>query len=217
MNGLAATCARFQSLPHHSTPHTKGVRYFVPAPGIQSIQGAIDQIAVGSKRGIRIVVRPSRHRPGLHELYTYHIPKAWSAACQANRALQSIARRRAHDLEHNFSREALEYRIRFLSHFFRVVKGGEKPEEGMKAYSRFFHYTYVYILRELYAAQTRQQTQQQEEEEITFEPISGDSRRRNTFFSSSTCICQKKAVILRRKIDLWQRFVQYQRPMAWAE
>lgn len=192
MNGLAATCARFQSLPPQSTPHAKGVRYFVPVPGIKSIRGAMDQISVGSKRGIRIVVRPSRHRVGLHELYTYHIPKEWSAACQANRAIQSIARRRAHELEHDFSRDALEYRIRFLSHFFRVVKGGEKPEEGMKAYSRFFHYTYVYILRELYAAITELQSISSfsalsnsakscfpEPEDVTFAPIERRSSSEN--------------------------------------
>lgn len=164
--GLAATCAHFMSLPSGSTPHTKGVCYFVPSPAITAIRGAMDRVADSSKRRIRVVVRPSRFRKGLHELYTYHFPKQWSAACQTNRELIKEAQRQAHALEHDNSLAALEYRKRFLSHYFRVFKGGEKPAEGMKAYSRFYQYTYVAIYRTLQAAQ-----QAQKQEEITFEPI----------------------------------------------
>lgn len=45
--------------------------------------------------------------------------------------------------------EGLEWRIRFFAHYFKMFKGGEKPAEGMKRYSRFYQYVYVAIYREL--------------------------------------------------------------------
>ena len=82
--------------------------------------GAMDMVKEGQARKKRIIVRPSRFRSGLFELYTYHFPKHWSAACVANRELIKEAQRQAHALEHAHTREALEWRTRFLSHYFRV-------------------------------------------------------------------------------------------------
>ncbi len=174
VDGLASTCANFKPLPPGSARRARGVRYFSPVLAINVLWGAMDRQAEGRQHKKHVIVRRTHCRHRLLQLYVYHFPKQWSAACQENRAIQAVARRRAHDLEHDYSRAALEYRIRFLSHYFRVFKGGEKPAEGMKPYSRFFHYSYVYILRELYAAQAQQQAaqlQSQQEEGITFEPI----------------------------------------------
>ena len=162
VEGLASTCANFKPLPPGSARRARGVRYFSPVLAIKVLWGAMDQQSEGRQHKKHVIVRRTHCQHGLLQLYVYRFPKQWSAACQANRAIQAVARRRAHDLEHDYSRAALEYRIRFLSHYFRVCKGGEKPAEGMKPYSRFFHYTYVYILRELYAAQARQQAAQQQ-------------------------------------------------------
>lgn len=169
VEGLASTCANFKPLPPGSARRARGVRYFSPVLAIKVLWGAMDLQSEGRQHKKHVIVRRTHCRQGLLQLYVYRFPKQWSAACQENRAIQAVARRRAHDLEHDYSRAALEYRIRFLSHYFRVFKGGEKPAEGMKPYSRFFHYTYVYILRELYAAQARQQAKQ--EEEVTFVPV----------------------------------------------
>ena len=167
---LKSTYAIFVQLPTGSTPHTRGVRYFETVEGINCIRGAVDYVREGQARRKRIVARPSRFRKGLHELYIYHFPKHWSAACVANRELIKEAQRQAHALEHDHSIEALEWRIRFFNHYFRVFKGGAKPEPGMKPYSRFYQYTYVAIYRELKAAQ-QQALQPQQPEEISFEPI----------------------------------------------
>ena len=59
----------------------------------------MDEEKEGQKYKKRIVVRPSRFRDGLFELYTYHFPKQWSAACVANREMIKEAQRRAHALE----------------------------------------------------------------------------------------------------------------------
>jgi hypothetical protein len=73
----------------------------------------------------------------------------------------------------------MEWKIRFLSHYFRVVKGGEKPEEGLKPYAYFYQYTYVSIYRQLQAAaaEAKRQPEISEEylrhlaEEVTIEPV----------------------------------------------
>jgi hypothetical protein len=162
MNGLRANGCIFMPLPPQITPHSKGVRYLTLNPLFTTIRGAMDPQKIGQKRRKRIVVRPSRHHLGLHELYTYHFPKHWSEACVSNRELIKEAQRQAHALEHDCSFEAVEWRIRFFSHYFRVVKGGEEPAPGMKPYSRFYQFVYVSIYRFLQAAQqqTCQATQQ---------------------------------------------------------
>ena len=171
MNGLKSTGATFVQLPPDATPHTRGVRYFRFHTGIKCLWGAMDEEKIGRARRKRIVVRPSRFRDGLFELYTYHFPKHWSAACVANRELIKEAQRQAHALEHDHSIEALEWRVRFFDHYFRVFRRGEKPEPGIKAYARFYQYTYVVIYRELKAAQQ----QALQPKEISFEPIVPES------------------------------------------
>ena len=162
---LASTVATFVDLPANATPHTKGVRYFRACVGIDCIWGAMDPVKIGRQRRKRIVVRPSRFRLGLHELYTYHFPTHWSAACVANRELIKLAQRQAHALEHDHSPEAYEWKLRFLIHYFRVFKGKEQPEPGIKRYSRFYQYTYVCIYRHLQeiAQRAREKSALQEE------------------------------------------------------
>ena len=157
----------FVSLPAGSTPHKRGVHYFHTCAFLTAIRGAVDMAKEGRKCRKRIVVRPSRFRAGLHELYTFHFPKHWSAACVANRELIKEAQRQAHALEHDHSIEALEWRVRFFNHYFRVFKGGAKPEPGMKPYSRFYQYTYVAIYRQLQAECKKAQ----EPESVSFEPV----------------------------------------------
>jgi hypothetical protein len=172
----------FEPLPKGSTPHRRGVHYFRACVGVDCIWGAMDYGKEGQKYKKRIVVRRSRYRDGLFELYTYHFPKQWSAASVANREMIKEAQRRAHALEKDFTPEGLEWRIRFFDHYFRVFKGGGKPEEGMKAYSRFYQYTYVAIYRELQAEAKRANENEVNIEDISFEPI--EFRPRLQAFSS---------------------------------
>ena len=167
MDRLKSSGFEFVSLPAGSTPHKRGVHYFRCYVGVEALWGAMDMVKEGRKCRKRIVVRPSRFRAGLHELYTFHFPKHWSAACVANRELIKEAQRQAHALEHDHSIEALEWRVRFFNHYFRVFKGGAKPEEGMKPYSRFYQYTYVAIYRQLQAERKKAQ----EPEPVSFEPV----------------------------------------------
>ena len=183
MDRLKSSGFEFVSLPAGSTPHKRGVHYFHTCAFLTAIRGAVDMAKEGRRCKKRIVVRPSRFRAGLHELYTYHFPTHWSAACVANRELIKEAQRQAHALEHDHSIEALEWRVRFFNHYFRVFKGGAKPEEGMKPYSRFYQYTYVAIYRQLQAEQKphpdpllrrgeKEYAHSYTSEEISFEPVS---------------------------------------------
>ena len=145
MDRLANTCVNFVALPKDSTPCSKGVQYFVPKKGIDWIKGAMDTIKEGQKYKKRIVVRPSRHRKGLHELYVYHFPTHWSAGSEANRALMAVARREAHAIERDHTRAGLEWRIRFIAHHYN-------PEPGIKPYKRIFHFAYAVLQNELRSA-----------------------------------------------------------------
>ena len=189
IEGLESTMATFEALPKGSTPHKRGVHYFRADIGVDALWGAMDEEKEGQKYKKRIVVRPSRFRDGLFELYTYHFPTQWSAACVANREMIKEAQRRAHALEKDAGPEGLEWRIRFFAHYFKVFKGGEKPAEGMKRYSRFFQYVYVAIYRELQReakgeieAFQRMKENEVDIEEISFEPV--DWRPRMRSFSS---------------------------------
>lgn len=168
MNGLANTCATFVKLPPSIPVYSKGVRYLVYCDGINSLVGVMDELKDGRKRRKHIIVRHCPHRSGMFQLYTYHFPKTWSAACVANRELIKIAQRRAHALEHDNSYVGIEWRIRFFKHYYRVYKGGGTPEPGMKPYSRFYQYTYVSIYRDLKAAQ------QAAQQPVHFQPIAED-------------------------------------------
>ena len=171
MDRLKSSGFEFVSLPAGSTPHKRGVHYFHTCAFLTAIRGAVDMAKEGRKCRKRIVVRPSRFRAGLHELYTYHFPKHWSAACVANRELIKEAQRQAHALEHDHSIEALEWRVRFFKHYYTVFKGGAKPEPGMKPYSRFYQYTYVSIYRQLQAERKKAQEEKVNWEDLSFEEI----------------------------------------------
>jgi len=151
IEGLKSCGFEFEPLPAGSTPHARGVKYFRAVTGVDMLWGAMDEEKEGRKYKKRIIVRQARYRDGLFELYTYHFPKVWSAGCVANRELIKEAQRRAHALEKDYSFVGIEWRIRFFQHYFKVYKGGEKPEEGMKAYSHFYQYVYVAIYRQLKA------------------------------------------------------------------
>ena len=171
MDRLKSSGFEFVSLPAGSTPHKRGVHYFHTCAFLTAIRGAVDMAKEGRKCRKRIVVRPSRFRAGLHELYTYHFPTHWSAACVANRELIKEAQRQAHALEHDHSIEALEWRVRFFKHYYTVFKGGAKPEPGMKPYSRFYQYTYVAIYRQLQAERKKAQEEKVNWEDLSFEEI----------------------------------------------
>ena len=184
--------------------------------------GAMDMVKEGQARKKRIIVRPSRFRSGLFELYTYHFPKHWSAACVANRELIKEAQRQAHALEHAHTREALEWRTRFLSHYFRVFKGGKggaKPEPGLKPYSRFYQYTYVAIYRQLQAElQAKLQAAKEKAalsdaylqhladasiqplaEEVSFEPVTPRPNPLRTYRLRPLCLSLRPAVSCARE------------------
>jgi hypothetical protein len=160
-----------------SASPARGVRYFVPVDGVKFFWGAMNTVKEGRKYKKHIVVRTYPRHRGVLQLYTYHFPKTWSAACVANREIIKTAQKLAHALEHDTSRTGLEWHIRFLKHYFRVFKGGAKPEPGLKPYSRFYQYTYVCIYRELKAAQAARQSAASARElpptaeDIAFDPI----------------------------------------------
>ena len=211
MNGLASTVATFVKLPLTTPVHSKGVRYFVPIACYNAFWGAMNELKDGRKRRKHIIVRRCSHRPGMLQLYTYHFPKTWSKACVANREIIKLAQRRAHALEHAYTREALEWRIRFFKHYFRVFKAHQQPEPGLKAYSRFYQYVYVCIYRDLKSAlqcavpatsesgvssamQSSARRSPAESSDVTFEPLSALSyyRQRRPTPALAYVLTQKK-------------------------
>ena len=151
ISALNGAISHFVSPSEVSATHARGVRYFVPQEGIDARWGAMSSAKQGIQYRKHIIVRRC-HRSPLLQIYTYHLPKHWSAACVANRELIKEAQRQAHALEHDHSFVGLEWRIRFFRHYFSVFKGGARPEPGMKPYSRFYQYTYVTLYRQLKAA-----------------------------------------------------------------
>ena len=170
---LGEMISHFVSPSDVSALHSRGVRYLVPAEGIRAFWGAMNTVKEGRRYRKHIIVRHAPEHNGLLQLYTYHFPTRWSAACVANRELIKEAQRQAHALEHDHSVEALEWRIRFFNHYFRVFKGGAKPEPGLKPYSRFYQYTYVAIYRQLQAERKKAQ-EEINLEDLTFEAINMD-------------------------------------------
>ncbi len=164
-----------------SASHRRGVCYLEFIDAIEMYYGVMNTHKEGCHYKKHIIVRRvPRWGGNLYQLYTYHFPKTWSAACVANRELIKEAQRQAHALEHDNSLAAIEWRIRFFNHYFQVVKGGAQPEPGMKRYSRFYQYTYVAIYRELQAARQHNTSSSQSvnsvsipADDVTFEPIIG--------------------------------------------
>lgn len=151
---LDALRAKGFSLVHFShgssAPHARGVYYFLLPKGMERISGAIDFPIKGraGKKKIRIIIRPSRHRPGLHEVYVLHFPKQWSEACQANRKLIKLAQQQAHAIERLAREDAAEWWERFEAQL-------ANPAPGTKRYAHFFTFVYVTLYRELRAADQR--------------------------------------------------------------
>ena len=153
-NRLNNIISRYIPNAEVSASHRRGVCYLEFTLGIDMYYGIMNSRKEGRHYNKHIIVRRAPRWGGkLHQLYTYHFPKTWSAACVANRELIKTAQKIAHALEHDYSLASLEWRLRFFRHYFRVFKGGAAPEPGMKAYSRFYQYTFVAIYRELKAAQ----------------------------------------------------------------
>jgi len=153
MNRMDIIISHYEHFPSNTAPRARGVRYFVPVELFKAYWGAMNTVEEGQHYRKHIVVRRMPYAKGLLQLYTYHFPTHWSAACVANRELIKQAQRYAHALEHDHSYTALEWRMRFFRHYYRVVKGGHAPEPGLKAYSRFYQYAYVCIYRDLKAEQ----------------------------------------------------------------
>lgn len=175
MSGLKNLIASYVHSPAVSTRPARGVRYFRPITDIDFFWGAMDKLRLGRKRRKHIIVRRMpRLGNRLLQLYTYHFPTHWSDACIANRELIKTAQRLAHALEHDTSRTGLEWKLRFLKHYFTVCVGGAKPEPGLKRYSRFYQYTYVSIYRELQASR-KPKEQEINLDDITVEPLEGTS------------------------------------------
>ena len=151
---LTLTSTLFQEVPSPavSKVRARGVRYLYPIDGINYYCGMMNSHKQGQKYRKHIIVRRVPRFGGLHQLYTYHFPKTWSAACVANRELIKTAQKLAHALEHDYCPEGIEWRLRFFHHYFHVVKGGAKPEPGLKPYTRFYQYVYVSIYRDLKSA-----------------------------------------------------------------
>ena len=156
---LTLTSTLFQEVPSPavSKVRARGVRYLYPIDGINYYCGMMNSHKIGQKYRKHIIVRRVPRFGGLHQFYTYHFPKTWSAACIANRELIKTAQKLAHALEHDYSPEGIEWRLRFFHHYFHVVKGGAKPEPGLKPYTRFYQYVYVCIYRDLKSAVTAAQ------------------------------------------------------------
>ena len=174
LNGIVS---RYVPSSEVSASHRRGVRYLEFCPAIKIYYGTMNSHKEGQRYNKHIIVRRVPRCGGnLYQLYTYHFPKHWSDACVENRELIKLAQRKAHALEHSYSPEALEWRLRFFSHYFRVVRGGADPEPSMKRYSRFYQYTYVAIYRELQAARKAAQEPEINIDEISandisFEPV----------------------------------------------
>ena len=203
INALKSSIATFKQLPPSTPVYSKGVRYFVPCELYKAFWGAMNDLKEGRKRRKHIVVRHCPQRPGMLQLYTYHFPKTWSAACVANREIIKMAQRRAHALEHDYSYVGIEWRIRFFKHYFRVFKAHQQPEPGLKRYARFYQYVYVCIYRDLKASLSLSASQNDssaslpESSDVTFEPISALSyyRQRHpvpSFYTRLGNICHTR-------------------------
>ena len=173
-----------------SALHTRGVRYITFVDGIDAYCGMMNTHEEGRRVRKHLIARRYARCRKVFQLYTYHFPKSWSAACVANRELIKEAQRRAHALEHAHTPEALEWRIRFFNHYFKVFKGGAKPAPGMKPYSRFYQYTYVAIYREL---QEQPRPALHLDEDVSFEPVAAPV--------NSSDVCSFQADSIRRSMS----------------
>jgi len=211
ISGLKNLISSYVPSPAVSTRPARGVRYFHPMTDVNFLWGAMDKLQLGRKRRKHIIVRRYPHMGNrLLQIYTYHFPKTWSAACVANRELIKTAQRMAHALEHDTSRAGLEWHIRFLKHYFTVYIGGAKPEPGLKPYSRFYQYTYVAIYRELQSAVQRASSPAQSgssaliPDDVTFDPIDHRPLRSRRIYPLQHVIARNPSDDPPLNIPLWQ-------------
>ncbi len=216
IRGLKVLISNFIPPSDVSALHTRGVRYFTPAKGIDTLRGAMNTAKDGRHYHKHIIVRRVCCKgQKLLQLYTCHFPTHWSAACVANRELIKEAQRRAHALEHDHSFAALEWRTRFFKHYFRVFKGGEKPEPGLKPYSRFYQYAYVAIYRQLKeeAAKAEEKATLSDDhlrllaEQVSFKPVI----KPHTMLRSRTKNMLKD-VCMRRNTPAFNMHIRYPSP-----
>ena len=190
-NRLNSIISRYIPNAEVSASHRRGVCYLEFTLGIDMYYGIMNSRKEGRHYNKHIIVRRAPRWSGkLHQLYTYHFPKTWSAACVANRNLIKAAQKIAHALEHDHSLASLEWRLRFFRHYFRVVKGGAAPEPGLKPYSRFYQYTYVAIYRQLQAARDKALLP---DESVSFEPVDVSSHSQD--------VCPLQADTIRRSMS----------------
>ena len=197
-----------------SETHARGVRYFVPAEAFKGFWGKMNTVKEGCKYRKHIIVRTLHRNRAVLQLYTYHFPKTWSAACVANRELIKLAQRQAHALEHDYSQTGIEWRIRFFEHYFRVFKGGAKPAPGLKPYSRFYQFVYVSIYRELkFAVLQAQQNAAAADslpptaDDVSFDPIDyRPLRTRRSYPLQHACNTRHYADNPPSSIPLWRDF-----------
>ena len=87
LNRLNSAISHFLAPSDVSALHSRGVRYFVPVEGIDAFWGAMNTVKEGRRYRKHIIVRHAPEHNGLLQLYTYHFPKHWSAACVENREM----------------------------------------------------------------------------------------------------------------------------------
>ncbi len=171
MNGMSKYIASFCAHPSKATPYSKEVRYFHTSELYTELHGVMNTRKAGRKAKKHIIVRPSRHHLGLHELYTYHFPTHWSAACVANRELIKLAQRQAHTIERDHSRAALEWWIRFLHQYYSLPAWNKSMTDVPVEKRRYPHF-YSYVFTTIYYALKSAQAQANDQiADVSFEPI----------------------------------------------
>ena len=95
-NRLNGIITRYIPNAEVSASHRRGVCYLEFIPAIKMYYGAMSTHKEGRRYNKHIIVRRVPRWGGrLHQLYTYHLPKTWSAACLANRELIKAAQQKA--------------------------------------------------------------------------------------------------------------------------
>ena len=138
---LRATILTDSPLPHTAL-QSPNVRYVRLCDAFEYARGAFNTRKEAKRYRKNIIMRPSRHHPGFHELYACRHPKYWSQACIDNRECIKQAQRLAHQIEHNHSFAALEWRVRFFAQYYNTGPG-ETP------YPHFYTFVFTTIYRAL--------------------------------------------------------------------
>lgn len=123
----------------------RGTRYLDLTDAIVYYRGRVNTLKEARHYGKNLILRPSRSPrfKGKHVLYTCHIPKSWSAACVANRALIKLAQSRAHAIYADPVARA-EWEPLYLEH-------KANPAPHPKPYSSIYHFIYCALYQSLRA------------------------------------------------------------------